>query len=87
MKATQIDFVATDGSTLLGNSVIEPLAANIPIEKSSCITCHGVALFDKSTGAPYTALLRNSPVGPLPSYDTSKYASYDFVWGLLTGSK
>jgi len=87
MKATQIDFVAADGSKLLGNSVIEPLAANIPVSKSSCITCHGGALFDKSTGAPFFGILSANPVGPLPAYDKSKYASYDFVYGLLTGSK
>jgi hypothetical protein len=87
MKATQIDFVAADGSKLLGNSVIEPLNADVPISDSSCITCHSGALFEKATGAPFTGILDTSPVGPEPTYDKSKYASYDFVYGLLTGGK
>jgi len=87
LKGTQTEFVAADGSKLLGNSVIEPLAADIPINESSCITCHGGALFDKTTGAPFTGILDVSPVGPLPAYDKTKYASYDFVYGLLTGGK
>lgn len=87
MKGTQTEFVAADGSKLLGNSVIEPLAADVPISTSSCITCHSGALFDKTTGAPFTGILNTSPVGPMPAYDKSKYASYDFVYGLLTGGK
>lgn len=87
MKGVQIEFAAQDGTKLLGNSVIEPLAADVPINKSSCITCHGGALFEKATGRPYTGILNTSPVGPLPAYDKSKFASYDFVYGLLTGGK
>jgi hypothetical protein len=87
MKGVQTEFVAADGTKLLGNSVIEPLAADVPISASSCITCHSGALFEKSTGAPFTGILADSPVGPKPPYDESKYASYDFVYGLLTGSK
>jgi hypothetical protein len=87
LKGAQIEFVAADGSKLLGNSVIEPLAADVPISESSCITCHYGALFDKTTGEPYTGILSKSPVGPAPAYDKSKYASYDFVYGLLTGGK
>ncbi len=87
MKGTQTEFVAADGSKLLGNSVIEPLAADIPISNSSCITCHSGALFEKTTGVPFTGILNASPVGPMPAYDKSKYASYDFVYGLLTGDR
>jgi len=87
MKATQTQFVASDGTKLLGNSVIEPLNADVAISTSSCITCHSGALFEKATGAPYTGILDMSPTGPQPGYDTAKYASYDFVWGLITGGK
>jgi len=86
MKGTQIEFVTADGR-LLGNSVIEPLNADVPISNSSCITCHTGALFEKATGKPFLGILEASPVGPPPAYDKSKYASYDFVYGLLTGSK
>ncbi len=49
LKGSQATFVATDGKpTFLGDSVIERMNANIPVSKSSCITCHAYASFDKS---------------------------------------
>lgn len=96
LKGTQVTFVDAYGkAVLLGNSVIEPLNANVPIEKSSCITCHAYASFGENGKINLFALLdpANSPVG---NVDPSKmvdpqngknFSANDFIWGIVIGIK
>lgn len=67
----------------LGNSVIEAINASVPIEKSSCISCHAYASFDKNgnanDGAAGANYLGNIVVSRLHGWQTN-----DFVWGPIT---
>ena len=48
LKGTQTDFITTTGEpTRLGNSVAETVNAGVPHGRSSCMTCHAEAAFDK----------------------------------------
>jgi hypothetical protein len=79
LKGTQINFT---NPRRLGNSIIEAVNAGVPIENSSCISCHFYASFDKD-GKPNGAALRKFPVGPANPAWMKGYRSNDFVWGLL----
>jgi hypothetical protein len=79
LKGTQIVFT---NPTLLGNSVIERINAELPIDQSSCITCHAYASFN-AQGQPNKAVLDKSPTGPFDPKDLGNYASADFIWGIL----
>jgi hypothetical protein len=85
LKGTQATFVDASGKpVLLGNSVIEPLNAGIPVTKSSCITCHAYAAFD-SHGDPNTFALStplNSPIGKLDPSKLQGSVTNDFIWGI-----
>jgi hypothetical protein len=91
LKGTQVTFLDDNGKpTLLGNSVIEPLNANVPILKSSCITCHGYASFGENGKINFFALLdaANSPTGNIdPSHmvdpaNSKNFTANDFMWGI-----
>jgi hypothetical protein len=91
LKGTQVTLLDENGKpTLLGNSVIEPLNANVPILKSSCITCHGYASFGENGKINFFALLdsANSPTGNIdPSHmidpaNKKNFTSNDFMWGI-----
>lgn len=84
LKGSQVTFTQADGKTpvLLGNSVIEAIAANVPIAQSSCQTCHASASFDKS-GKPNVNALGTNPVGILDPKLMKGYKSADFIWGIL----
>jgi hypothetical protein len=85
LKGSQVSFIDADGrATPLGNSVIEPLNAGVPIAKSSCITCHGYASFDKNGRINLFALKDplNSPTGDLDPAKMKGYLSNDFIWGI-----
>ncbi|MGD0334756.1 MAG: hypothetical protein ABSA90_16100 [Xanthobacteraceae bacterium] len=82
LKGSQITFVNSGTPTLLGNSVIEAINAGVPIAKSSCITCHAYASFDKAgdgngaaAGANYT--------GNVDQTKLQGWATNDFLWGVL----
>lgn len=90
LKGSQTNFITTIGeTTLLGNSVIEGLVAGVPVNQSSCMTCHSTAAFNKQgstlpvgfqsneTGAPQPAWF-NGP-GPNNPYP---YVQTDFVWAI-----
>ena len=80
LKGSQVTFIDENGqSTLLGNSVIERINAGVPIDKSSCISCHAYASFD-ATGSP-TGFFTSNPVGNVDSSKLTNYATYDFLWG------
>jgi len=86
LKGSQVSFVSADGKdTLLGNSVIEPLNAGVPIAKSSCITCHGYASFDKNGRFNLFAVKDplNSPTGDIDKTKMNGYLSNDFIWGII----
>jgi hypothetical protein len=82
LKGTQIDFVNRDGTaSLLGNSVIERISANVPILKSSCITCHAFASFDKNgriNGGPSDA----QATGAFDPASLNGMVQNDFIWGI-----
>jgi hypothetical protein len=80
LKGSQVSFVKGGEPILLGNSVIEPINANVPIKSSSCITCHGYASFDK-TGTGNFAMLGTPQVGNLDPGNMQGFSSYDFPWG------
>lgn len=86
MKGSQIAFVDAHGrATLLGNSIIEPLNAGIPIKVSSCITCHAYASFG-ADGKPNFYALQDkfhSPTGNVDPQHMQNYQGNDFIWGLL----
>jgi hypothetical protein len=85
LKGSQATFVDRSGNpTYLGNSVIEPLNAGIPIARSSCITCHAYASFDRR-GDPNPFALStplSSPVGAVEQDKLGSYVANDFIWGI-----
>lgn len=81
LKSSQIDYVAKDGAPLmLGDSFTERVAANVPIDKSSCMSCHAAAAVN-ADGSAFTELLRTSPMGKV-SLPMDAMA-VDFIWGIL----
>ena len=93
MKGSQVTFLDDNGAPiLLGNSIIEPLNANVPIARSSCVTCHAYASFG-ADGNPTAAIgdmlnkPSDSPIGNVDPRIMQGSASNDFIWGLLTGGK
>ena len=85
LKGTQVTFIDENGQpALLGNSVIEPLNAGVPIQNSSCITCHGYASFDKTGQFNLFALKKplNSPVGNINPVNMQGFVANDFIWGI-----
>jgi hypothetical protein len=88
LKGSQIDFTSkADGTgkpTIAGDSVVERVLASVPIQASSCISCHATASFT-ALPAPYVAginpRVNTDVLGPytLPS----NYKAYDFMWGLI----
>ena len=93
LKGTQVTFIDDNGAPiLLGNSIIEPLNAGVPIARSSCVTCHGYASFgaDGNPTAPISDILNKpleSPTGNVDPRLTQGSVSNDFIWGLITGGK
>jgi hypothetical protein len=85
LKGTQVNYIDDNGAPiLLGNSVIEPLNAEVPIARSSCVTCHGYASFDKD-GKPNFAALgttpADSPIGNIDDKLLQGFTPNDFIWG------
>jgi hypothetical protein len=82
LKGSQVTFVNSKGKALLlGNSVIEAINADVPINKSSCITCHAYASYNKD-GSPNTKGLDNL-VGNVDQKLLQGSMTNDFVWGVL----
>jgi hypothetical protein len=79
LKGSQVTFVQDGQATLLGNSVIEPLNADVPIKNSSCITCHGYASFNV-TGRGNIAQIFAKPTGDLDPSKMQGFLGYDFLW-------
>ena len=93
MKGSQVTFIDDNGAPiLLGNSIIEPLNANVPIARSSCVTCHAYASFgaDGNPTTPIQDMLNkpsDSPIGNVDPTLMQGSVSNDFIWGLITGGK
>ena len=89
LKGTQIDFVSnepeTKGRPLLdGDSVIERITANVPINQSSCISCHAYASFGSDGCVYFSTNPGLAPGGPIGNVTPQKgQKTYDFVWGLI----
>jgi hypothetical protein len=87
LKGTQTDFVTSTGEpTRLGNSVAETINAGVPHGRSSCITCHAEAAFDKDGR---TAKADPRVGAPLPKWfigagtrDRPQFRQADFVWAI-----
>ncbi|WP_316192479.1 MULTISPECIES: hypothetical protein [unclassified Bradyrhizobium] len=81
LKGTQIDFVNADGKpSLLGNSVIERIAADVPVLSSSCITCHANAAFKKDGSSNPVP---GGPIGPFDPASIAGMVQNDFIWGIF----
>ena len=82
LDGVQTAFVGAAGKpTLLGNSIIEAENAGVPLDQSSCISCHAVSSVS-ANGTDGITLLTSNPVGrpkPLPAAD---WIRRDFVWSL-----
>jgi hypothetical protein len=80
LKGTQITFTNPDGSnTLLGNSVIERINADVPILSSSCMTCHAFASFGMD-GSRHA--VPKGPIGPFDPAKLNGMTQNDFIWGI-----
>jgi hypothetical protein len=79
LKGSQVSFVQGAKPTRLGNSIIEPLNANVPIDKSSCITCHGYASFNR-TGLGNFGPLNAHLTGEIDPARMQGFLGYDFLW-------
>lgn len=85
LKGSQATFVDSKGkATILGDSVVERINANIPVAKSSCITCHAYASFDKNGNfgliGPTTF---HPPVGQVDEAMLKGFRQNDFMWGIV----
>ncbi|MBV8686924.1 MAG: hypothetical protein JOZ90_07010 [Alphaproteobacteria bacterium] len=94
LKGSQISFttprwitkkVKVDVPTLLGNSVIEAINADVPIKQSSCISCHAYASFN-SQGQFNGPALGKSPIGKVNPQWMSGFRANDFIWGIVAAS-
>jgi len=87
LKGTQADFVTTTGApTRLGNSVAETINAGVPHGRSSCITCHAEAAFDRH-GQSAKAIPKIGAPRPLwftglGSREGPQFRQSDFVWAI-----
>lgn len=93
LDGVQMDFVKTSSgqittATLLGNSIIEGDNVGMPLQQSSCITCHSVSSVASNGTDGITQLSAEfNPVGseqqpPAPS-GSCKWIQRDFVWSLF----
>lgn len=85
LKGSQATFVDDGGKpTLLGDSVVERMNANIPIPKSSCITCHAYASFDRNGNFGLIGFTTFHPqVGKVDEDRLKGFRQNDFMWGIV----
>jgi hypothetical protein len=87
LKGTQTDFITPTGEpTLLGNSVAETINAGVPHGRSSCITCHAEAAFDRrgrtAKAAPNVGAPRPKWFIGTGSREVPQFRQADFVWAI-----
>jgi hypothetical protein len=63
------------------------LNAGVPIQRSSCITCHGYASFDKDGKAYPLPDPLQSDIGNIDPSKMKAHVSNDFIWGVITNVK
>jgi hypothetical protein len=83
LDGVQTSFTEDGKPTLLGNSIIEGENTGVPLEQSSCITCHALSAI-KTDGTDGSTFFRTMPhpIGdpePLPP----NWIRRDFVWSLV----
>ncbi len=86
LKGSEITFLQKDGKpSLLGDSVIERMNANNPVARSSCITCHAYASFDKdgNFGLIFFTAKAPQPIGNVNMAKLKGYSQNDFMWGIV----
>ncbi|MGA2739587.1 MAG: hypothetical protein ABSG65_19375 [Bryobacteraceae bacterium] len=83
MDGVQTDFVDSSGNPiLLGNSIIEGENANVPLNSSSCITCHHASSISAAGSESFgLGLLAKAPIGNPTSLPPGVF-SRDFLWSL-----
>jgi len=83
LKGAEIDFIQAGGKPqLLGNSVIERIDAKIPIARSSCITCHAYAAFNREGKPGLLNFTNSNPIGKVDEDRLKGYVRNDFIWGI-----
>jgi hypothetical protein len=86
LKGSEITFLQKNGKpSLLGDSVIERMNANNPVARSSCITCHAYASFDKNGnfGLIFFTAKAPQPIGNVDKAKLKGYSQNDFLWGIV----
>jgi hypothetical protein len=83
LDGVQTEFVDKSGSpVLLGNSIIEGENADVPLNQSSCITCHAASSISTTGSETFGQnLLKTNPIGKRPTLPANVY-SRGFVWSL-----
>jgi hypothetical protein len=81
LKGSQVAFIERDGRPkLLGNTVIDRLNAHIPMARSSCMTCHALASFNRQGEA--SGAFADDAIGDVDRARLRDYATDGFVWGV-----
>jgi hypothetical protein len=81
LKGTQVAFTRDDGrATLLGNSFIDRINGHIPLLRSSCMTCHALASFDKA--GEVNGANADDAIGGVDPSRLDGYVTNGFVWGI-----
>lgn len=84
LTGTQVDYGTSANPTLLGSPIIEPLNADVLMNRSSCISCHAAAAFQVANNGKINlpfSVLGSAPIGPQNT--PAGFKSYDFMWGVL----
>jgi hypothetical protein len=85
LKGVQTTFTTPPGKpTILANSVIERMNKGVPVEDTSCITCHAYASFDGSGAPNYAPLkLKPQPTGAPDPKVLGDFKTHDYLWSIF----
>ena len=67
---------------MLANSVIERMNKGVPVDHTSCVTCHTYASFDSAAHPNYDAL-KTQPIGAVHPDMLKGYLQNDALWSFL----
>ncbi|MGH7813560.1 MAG: hypothetical protein ACREQI_06105 [Candidatus Binataceae bacterium] len=83
LDGVQTTFTMQGRPTLLGNSIIEGENVGVPLERSSCISCHAYSSVksDGTDGFSLLTALPADPIGKVPPLPAG-WTPRDFVWSL-----
>lgn len=85
LRGTQVTFVSASGApTLLGNSITERVAVNVPMQASSCISCHAYASFgpEGASTEAARAMFHYGPIGKTVKSVLEGSLTYDYMWSV-----